>query len=95
MSRLFPATPPPGPFRAESWRSPLRGRWLTSTFALVLLVGVTVVAITGLLSYAAYNPALGSNDLTPSKGLLGFYLFDWPTKPVWLYQVNQGLHVIG
>ena len=95
LSRLFPATPPPGPFRAESWRSPLRGRWLTSVFGVVLLVGVTVVAVTGFLSYAAYNPALGSNDLTPNKGLLGFYLFDWPTKPVWLYQVNQGLHVIG
>jgi hypothetical protein len=27
------------------------------------------------------------------KGLLGFYLFSWPTHPVWLYRVNQGLHV--
>jgi DMSO/TMAO reductase YedYZ molybdopterin-dependent catalytic subunit len=68
---------------------------LTSTFAVVLLVGLTLVAITGFLSYAAYNPRLGSNDITPNKGLLGFYLFDWPTKPVWLYQVNQGFHVIG
>jgi DMSO/TMAO reductase YedYZ molybdopterin-dependent catalytic subunit len=68
---------------------------LTSVFAVVLLVGVTVVAVTGFLSYAAYNPRLGSNDITPAKGLLGFYLFDWPTRPVWLYQLNQGLHVIG
>ncbi|MCP9490620.1 MAG: molybdopterin-dependent oxidoreductase [Solirubrobacteraceae bacterium MAG38_C4-C5] len=95
LARLFPKTPPPGPFRPGFWRSPLRGRWLTSTFAVVLLVGVTLVTITGFLSYAAYNPALGTNDLTPNKGLLGFYLFDWPTKPVWLYQVNQGVHVIG
>ena len=26
-------------------------------------------------------------------GLLGFYLFSWPTHPVWLYRVNQGVHV--
>lgn len=95
LSGLFPKTPPPGPFRPGFWRSPLRGRWLTASFAVVLLVGVTVVAITGFLSYAAYNPRLGSNDITPNKGLLGFYLFDWPTRPVWLYKLNQGLHVIG
>ncbi len=87
--------PPPGPFRRESWRSPLRGRWLTAVLGAALLVGMPVVIVTGLLSYAAYNPGLGANDITPGKGPLGFYLFDWPTKPVWLYQVNQGLHVIG
>ena len=92
--RLFPATPPPGPFRATFWRSPLRGRWLTSVFGAVLLVGIPVLFLTGLFSYAAYNPGLG-NDITPSKGVLGFYLFDWPTKPVWLYAANQGVHVIG
>ena len=92
--RLFPATPPPGPFRATSWRSPLRGRWLTSVFGAVLLAGIPVLFLTGLFSYAAYNPELG-NDLTPDKGVLGFYLFDWPTKPVWLYAANQGIHVIG
>lgn len=92
--RLFPATPPPGPFRATFWRSPLRGRWLTSVFGALLLVGIPVLFLTGLFSYAAYNPELG-NDLTPSKGVLGFYLFDWPTRPVWLYAANQGVHVIG
>jgi hypothetical protein len=59
----------------------------------VLLLGIPVVAITGLLSYAAYNPRLPGNDLTPGRGLLGFYLFDWPTRPIWLYRFNQGLHV--
>jgi DMSO/TMAO reductase YedYZ molybdopterin-dependent catalytic subunit len=34
------------------------------------------------------------NDLTPGKGLLGFYLFDWPTNPPWLYRLTQGTHVI-
>ena len=50
--------------------------------------------VTGLLSYAAYNPGLSPvNDTTPGKGWLGFYLFSWPTRPVWLYRVNQGVHV--
>ncbi|MFD4475423.1 molybdopterin-dependent oxidoreductase [Streptomyces sp. NPDC058471] len=76
------------------WRSPLRGPWLTSVLGVVLLFGVTVLFMTGLLSYAAYNPNLSSlNDKTPDKGLLGFYLFDWPTDPHWLYRLNQGLHV--
>lgn len=85
--------PPPGPTRRDFWRSPLRGPWLTAVFGLVLLVGLTIVIVTGLLSYAAYNPDLAGNDLTPGKGLLGFYLFDWPTRPYWLYRVTQGLHV--
>jgi DMSO/TMAO reductase YedYZ molybdopterin-dependent catalytic subunit len=68
---------------------------LTSVTGLVLLLGVPVVFVTGLLSYAAYNPRLGGrgNDPTPQHGLLGFYLFSWPTHPYWLYRVNQGLHV--
>ncbi len=85
--------PPPGPFRPAFWRSPLRGPWLTAVFALVLLVGITVVFLTGLFSYAAYNPDLPGNDTKPDKGLLGFYLFAWPTRPVWLYRLNQGVHV--
>jgi DMSO/TMAO reductase YedYZ molybdopterin-dependent catalytic subunit len=85
---------PPGPFRRSFWRSPIRGPWLTSVFGLVLLVSIPVVFVTGLLSYAAYNPDLSKiNDETPGKGLLGFYLFSWPTHPVWLYRLNQGVHV--
>jgi DMSO/TMAO reductase YedYZ molybdopterin-dependent catalytic subunit len=95
LARLFPSTPPPGPFRRSAWRSPLRGRWLTSVLGAVLLAGMPLVIVTGLLSYAAYNPELGGNDLHPTKGLFGFYLFDWPTRPVWLYAANQGVHVIG
>ena len=50
--------------------------------------------MTGLLSYAAYNPDLSPvNDKTPDKGLLGFYLFSWPTHPYWLYRLTQGVHV--
>ncbi|WP_428957027.1 molybdopterin-dependent oxidoreductase [Streptomyces sp. cg35] len=76
------------------WRSPLRGPGLTSVLGLVLLAGITVLFVTGLLSYAAYNPDLARvNDKTPDKGLLGFYLFAWPTHPHWLYRLNQGVHV--
>ncbi|MFJ4435803.1 molybdopterin-dependent oxidoreductase [Streptomyces sp. NPDC088923] len=86
-SRLLPSSP-------GFWRSPLRGPWFTSVLGLVLLLGVTVMFVTGLLSYAAYNPGLGGvNDRTPDKGLLGFYLFDWPTDPYWLYRLTQGVHV--
>ncbi|MFI6874986.1 molybdopterin-dependent oxidoreductase [Streptomyces sp. NPDC050400] len=76
------------------WRSPLRGTRFTSVLGLVLLVGIVVVFVTGLLSYAAYNPDLAPvNDKTPGKGLLGFYLFSWPTDPHWLYRLTQGVHV--
>ena len=86
--------PPPGPTRPEFWRSPIRGPWLTSVFGLVLLIGIPVMFVTGLLSYAAYNPDLAAvNDQTPDKGWLGFYLFSWPTDPSWLYRLTQGVHV--
>ncbi|WP_405392322.1 molybdopterin-dependent oxidoreductase [Streptomyces sp. NBC_01102] len=76
------------------WRSPVRGVRFTAVLGLVLLVGITLLFVTGLLSYAAYNPDLNPvNDKTPDKGLLGFYLFDWPTRPHWLYRLTQGLHV--
>ncbi|CAM5240192.1 Molybdopterin-dependent oxidoreductase OS=Streptomyces tendae OX=1932 GN=GUR47_20355 PE=4 SV=1 [Streptomyces tendae] len=76
------------------WRSPLRGPWFTSVLGLVLLAGITVLFLTGLLSYAAYNPDLSPvNDKTPDKGILGFYLFAWPTDPPWLYRLTQGVHV--
>ncbi|MFF0427167.1 molybdopterin-dependent oxidoreductase [Streptomyces sp. NPDC004520] len=86
--------PPRGPSRPEFWRSPLRGPWLTAVFGIVLLFGITVLFVTGLLSYTAYDPDLSAvNDQTPDKGWLGFHLFSWPTSPYWLYRVTQGVHV--
>ena len=88
---------PGGPFSPRAWRSPVRGPWLTSVLAAVLLVGMTVVLVTGFASYAAYDPVLGgSNDQTPQAGVLGAYarLVDWPTSPSWLYRVTQGTHVL-
>ncbi|WAU81461.1 molybdopterin-dependent oxidoreductase [Streptomyces sp. Qhu-G9] len=82
------------PSSPSFWRSPVRGPWFTSVLGVVLLGGITVLFVTGLLSYAAYNPGLSPvNDKTPDKGLLGFYLFAWPTDPHWLYRLNQGVHV--
>ncbi|MFC8035573.1 molybdopterin-dependent oxidoreductase [Streptomyces griseoincarnatus] len=83
-----------GPFSPDFWRSPLRGTWFTSVLGVVLLAGITILFVTGLVSYAAYNPDLSPvNDRTPGKGILGFYLFSWPTDPPWLYRLTQGLHV--
>ncbi|MEV6181638.1 molybdopterin-dependent oxidoreductase [Streptomyces sp. NPDC052015] len=93
-----PRPPSPPATRLPSspgfWRSPLRGPSFTAVLGLVLLVGITVLFVTGLVSYAAYNPGLSPvNDKTPDKGILGFYLFAWPTNPHWLYRLNQGVHV--
>lgn len=93
IPRLSWPPPPPGPTRRETWRSPLRGPWLTSVLGLSLLVGLPVVIATGLLSHVAYQPDLGANDLGRTPGFLDFYVFGWPTSPSWLYALTQGLHV--
>jgi len=82
-----------GPFRPGVFRSPLRGPWLTAVLGITLLGGLSLVLVTGLLSYAAYNPGLAGNDKTPDADLLGAYLFPWPARPHWLYRLNQGTHV--
>ncbi|MGC0374010.1 molybdopterin-dependent oxidoreductase [Streptomyces sp. SAI-229] len=95
MTRSFlPTVPARGPFSPDFWRSPLRGPRFTAVLGVVLLAGITILFVTGLLSYAAYNPDLARvNDKTPGKGILGFYLFSWPTDPHWLYRLTQGVHV--
>ena len=88
-----PPIPAAGPFRREFWRSPLWGQWLTSFLGSTLLPLVIVAALTGFLSHAAYNPALGSNDV--SGGFeVDLYFFDWPTQPAWLYSLTQSLHLL-
>jgi len=83
---------PPGPFRPKFWKSPLRGTLLTAVLGTVLLGLVTLVALTGFLSHAAYQPDLGRNGLVePDVPFTTF--FDWPTGPSWLYAFTQGLHV--
>ena len=63
-------------------------------FGLVLLIGIPVEMVTGLLSYAAYNPNLAGNDPNPDHGVFGFYLFNWLTSPSWAYRLIEGVHVI-
>jgi len=93
IQKLFPSTPPPGPFRPHFWSSPLRGPWLTALLGSLLLILVTIVAVTGILSQIAYNPTLGHNAIVdPSRDLLPWH-FSWPTHPSWLYALTQGLHV--
>ena len=83
---------PPGPFQPAFWRSPLRGPWLTTVLGTLLLGGVTVVALTGFLSHAAYEPGVGHNAIVdPGRDLpLGL---GWPAAPAWLYGLTQSLHV--
>ena len=86
---LYMADPSNSPVR---FRSPLRGTWLTSLFGAVLLVALPIVIVTGLLSYIAYGPQFGQAR-PGAVGWLRLPFFDWPTDPVWLYQLTQGLHV--
>ncbi|MDN5587698.1 MAG: molybdopterin-dependent oxidoreductase [Brevibacterium sp.] len=75
------------------WRSPIRGPWLTSVFGAVLLAALPLVTVTGLLSYIAYGPQLGQ-AIPGDVGWLRLPAFQWPTDPAWLYQLNQGIHVV-
>jgi DMSO/TMAO reductase YedYZ molybdopterin-dependent catalytic subunit len=65
---------------------------MTAVLGSILLVLVSIVALTGFLSHAAYQPDLGRNALVdPDLPFTTF--FDWPTGPSWLYALTQGLHV--
>lgn len=84
--------PPPGPTRSDFWRSPLRGPWLTALLGTILLGFLVIVAITGQLSHAAYQPSLGSNAIVPADRDLDLPI-SWPAGIDWLYALTQGLHV--
>ncbi|MGC4770064.1 molybdopterin-dependent oxidoreductase [Micromonospora sp. DT44] len=84
---------PPGVDAAErAWRSPLRGPWLTAVYGSALLVALPLVILTGLLDYAAYGPRF-DQAFPQDVGWLRLPVFDWPTRPSWLFRVTQGLHV--
>jgi DMSO/TMAO reductase YedYZ molybdopterin-dependent catalytic subunit len=91
--RALERHPPPGVRANRAWRSPLRGPWLTSVFSVVLLVCLPLVIITGLLDYVAYSPRFGQ-AFPAGVGWLHLPLFDWPTRPSWLFRLTQGLHVV-
>nr|WP_319958146.1 molybdopterin-dependent oxidoreductase [Micromonospora yasonensis] len=77
---------------ARAWRSPVRGPWLTSVLGAVLLVTLPLVIVTGLLDWIAYGPRFGQ-AFPAGVGWLHPPVFDWPTRPAWLFRVTQGLHV--
>ena len=83
---------PPGVPSTRAFRSPLRGPWLTSVFGLVLLVTLPLVALTGLLDWVAYGPRF-HQSIPGDVGFLHLPVFDWPTRPAWLFQLTEGLHV--
>ncbi|MEU1968550.1 molybdopterin-dependent oxidoreductase [Micromonospora sediminicola] len=84
---------PPGVDAVDrSWRSPVRGPWLTSVLGAALLVTLPLVIVTGLLDWIAYGPRLGQ-AFPRDVGWLHPPVFDWPTRPVWLFRLTQGLHV--
>src|SRR5215211_1737439 len=81
VHRPLPAPPARlrrGPFASGAFSSRLRSERLTAWLGLWLGVAFGVCFVTGLLSHAIQNPP-------------GW--FDWPSRPVHLYQVTQGLHV--
>ena len=92
LFRALGRIPVPPPADPRTWRSPLRGTWLTSVFGAVLLVGLPIVIVTGLLSYIAYGPQFGQ-AIPADVGYLHLPYFDWPSNPAWLYRLTQGLHV--
>ena len=65
--------------REESFRSPLRGAWLTARLGTWVGICFGVAFLTGLISHWYY---LSDAPLVP------------PTRPVWGYRVTQGLHVL-
>ncbi|MFG3298150.1 molybdopterin-dependent oxidoreductase [Micromonospora chersina] len=84
---------PPGVDAADrSWRSPVRGPWLTSMLGAVLLATLPLVIVTGLLDWIAYGPRL-DQAFPRDVGWLHPPVFDWPTRPAWLFRLTQGLHV--
>ena len=84
--------PPPGMPPRHSWRSPLRGPWLTSVLGFLLLISLPLVILTGLLDYIAYGPRL-HQAIPAHVGFLHLPYFNWPTRPAWLFQLTEGLHV--
>jgi DMSO/TMAO reductase YedYZ molybdopterin-dependent catalytic subunit len=61
-------------------------------FGLVLLISLPLVILTGLLDYIAYAPQFGQ-AYPRDVGWLHLPLFDWPSRPAWLFQLTEGLHV--
>ncbi|WP_307872582.1 molybdopterin-dependent oxidoreductase [Paractinoplanes ovalisporus] len=81
---LFQPLPPPpaalrrGPLRPGAFDSRSRSARLTSLLGIALAVAFTVCFVTGLISHFIQHPP---------------WWFGWPSRPVGLYRVTQGVHV--
>ena len=91
--KMMAAHRPRGMPTAKTWKSPLRGPWLTSVFSFLLLISLPLVVVTGLLDYIAYGPRL-HQAIPAHVGFLHLPYFDWPNRPVWLFQFTEGMHVL-
>ncbi|BBY50506.1 hypothetical protein MARA_39740 [Mycolicibacterium arabiense] len=56
-------------------------------------LSLPIVTVTGLRSsWVAYRPEF-RQSIPGDVGWLHLPTFDWPTRPSWLYRLNQGVHV--
>jgi DMSO/TMAO reductase YedYZ molybdopterin-dependent catalytic subunit len=81
LHRALPS--PPDRFRVGPWRdgvftSPTRSTRLTAQLGIALAAAFTTCFLTGLISHFIQHP--------------GWWTY-WPSRPVSLYRVTQGLHV--
>ncbi len=84
---------PPGLPGDRAWRSPLRGPWLTSVLGTLIAISLPLVFLTGLMDFIAYGPQF--HQASPHHvGWLHLPYFNWPTRPDWLFQFTEGLHVL-
>ncbi len=67
-----------GPWRAGTFTSPLRSTRLTAQLGIALAVAFLTCFLTGLISHFIQHPAWWTY---------------WPSRPVSLYRVTQGVHV--
>ena len=65
--------------KEEQFTAPAHDERVTSKIGLALAVTFTTCFVTGLISHLIQHPP---------------EWFFWPSRPVWLYRVTQGLHVI-
>ena len=59
----------------------------------LLLVAMVLVAVTGLLSHAAYQPDLGFNAIVPRNADAPLLNIGWPTHPELALRADPGTHV--
>jgi DMSO/TMAO reductase YedYZ molybdopterin-dependent catalytic subunit len=72
------APPRVGPFRPDAYRSPLHSERSAAWLGIALGVAFSICFLTGLISHLIQHPPTW---------------FVWPSRPTWLYQVTQGMHV--